>query len=89
MSTKSKTISISRRTDRGRQFGFAICIRNDGYEVSLEPRKIYTTLPDSDAAANGQIRVVDESGDDYLFPSELFLAVELPPTVRRALAMAI
>lgn len=63
-----------------------VCVRNDGYEASLERRKLYRTIPDAQAAANGQIRVIDESGDDYLFPSTLFVAVELPASVRRALA---
>lgn len=59
---------------------------NPGYEVSLERRKLYATIPDPEAPANGQIRVIDESGEDYLFPSELFVAVELAASVRRALA---
>ena len=64
-----------------------LCVRNDGYEVSLERRKLYPTIPDPRATAAGQIRVIDESGEDYLFPRTLFVALELPTTVRRALAM--
>jgi hypothetical protein len=46
-----------------------ICILNRGYEVSLEPRKVYEVLRDPDAAKHGQLRVVDESGEDYLYPN--------------------
>jgi hypothetical protein len=45
---------------------FVVCLKNKGYEVSLEPRKIYQVLPDPDAARHRQLRVIDESGDDYL-----------------------
>ena len=63
-----------------------LCVRNSGYEASLERRKLYPMIPDADATANGQVRVIDESGEDYLFPSRLFVALELPELVRRALA---
>jgi hypothetical protein len=68
--------------------GFVICIRNDGYSASLEPRKIYQTIPDEEAGKQGQLRVVDESGDDYLYPAEYFVEVELPPAVQAALKAA-
>jgi hypothetical protein len=48
---------------------FVICLKNKGYEVSLEPRKIYQVLADRDAAAHQQLRVIDESGEDYLYPA--------------------
>jgi hypothetical protein len=63
---------------------FVVCVRNDGYEVSLERRKIYRVLPDADAAKHGWLRIVDESGDDYLFPASYFAAIELPRPLRRA-----
>jgi hypothetical protein len=63
-----------------------LCVKNSGYEASLERRKLYPTIPDSDAAAHGQVRVIDESGEDYLFPSRLFIPLDLPAPVRRALA---
>jgi hypothetical protein len=63
---------------------FVVCVRNDGYEVSLERRKIYRVLPDSDAAKHGWLRIVDESGDDYLFPASYFATIELPRPLRRA-----
>jgi hypothetical protein len=52
---------------------FAVCIDNTGYPASLEPRKLYQILPDPGARAHGQMRVVDESGTDYLFPAAMFL----------------
>jgi hypothetical protein len=61
-----------------------LCLRNDGYEASLEARKVYTVLPDRDAAAHGQLRVIDESGEDYLFPASLFATIVLPRAIRRA-----
>lgn len=65
---------------------FVLCLRNDGYEASLEPRKVYRALQDAKAKAHGQLRVIDESGEDYLFPSAFFVELELPATIRRALA---
>ncbi len=67
---------------------FAVCIKNDDYPASLELHKIYQVLPDEDAAANGDIRVIDESGEDYLYPADYFIVVELPEAARRALLAA-
>lgn len=67
---------------------FAICICNEGYEVSLEKRKLYEVLADSDAAKHHQIRIIDESGEDYLYPEVYFIRVALPQAVERALAEA-
>jgi hypothetical protein len=64
---------------------FAICIDNEGYEVSLERRKIYVVLPDAAAEQRGHIRVVDESGEGYLYPKAMFAAVDLPLGVRKAM----
>ena len=61
-----------------------LCLRNDGYEVSLERRKIYSTIADPDAERHGQLRVIDESGEDYLYPEEYFTTIELPQAIRRA-----
>lgn len=71
-----------------RTSGYAICMRNPGFVASLEVRKLYPVLPDRDAEANGLIRVVDESGEDYVYPSELFQRVELPAAIERALRLA-
>ena len=63
---------------------FALCIESGGLE-DLEARKIYQVLPDRNAAREGYIRVIDESGQDYIYPSELFVAVKLPAAVVRRL----
>lgn len=65
-----------------------ICLDNSGYEVSLERRKIYVAVPDAKAERHGQLRVVDESGEDYLYPAELFIDAELPRPVKRAVLQA-
>ena len=62
-----------------------VCIDNDGYPASLELHKIYRALPDADAAAHGDLRVVDESGEDYLFPATAFEPIEVPDGVRASL----
>ena len=67
---------------------FVVCIRNDGYETSLEPRKIYTTVADARAAKHGQVRVVDESGEDYLYPSEFFVRIDLPASIASHISRA-
>lgn len=66
-----------------------LCLRNTGYEVSLERRKIYATIPDPDAAKHRQVRVIDESGDDYLYPAAYFTPIELPQAIRRAVLAAV
>jgi len=65
-----------------------ICVRNDGYAVSLETRKIYVSIADSLAEKHGQMRVIDESGEDYLFPKAFFRAVVLPQSVKKAVLTA-
>jgi len=64
---------------------FAVCIDNSGYLASLELHKIYRVLPDERAAADDLLRVIDESGEDYLFSTERFILTELPTAVKRAL----
>ena len=64
---------------------YAVCVANDGYPVSLEIRKIYEVIPDAEAERLGQLRVIDESGSDYLFPREYFRPVELSEDALRAL----
>lgn len=65
-----------------------ICVDNAGYEVSLERRKIYLSVPDSKAESLGHIRVIDESGEDYLYPKKAFVEVALPQPIRRAVLHA-
>jgi hypothetical protein len=67
---------------------FVVCVNNAEYPASLELHKIYRVLPDEDAAADGDIRVIDESGEDYLYPSEWFVPIELPQVVEESLLRA-
>ena len=67
---------------------FVVCISNAGYEVSLEIHKIYRVLPDEDASTEGDLRVVDESGEDYLFPASYFIPIEVPTDIRKSLLQA-
>ena len=64
---------------------FAVCIRNEEYEASLELRKIYEVLEDPEAAEHQMIRVVDEEGEDYLYPVSWFLQIELPQNIEQAI----
>lgn len=66
---------------------YLLCVRNKGCE-DLEPRKLYEQLSDRRAAEHGYVRVVDESGEDYLYPADYFVAVDLPREAERALASA-
>ena len=65
-----------------------ICVDNSGYEVSLERRKIYVSIRDAKAESLGQLRVIDESGEDYLYPKKVFVEVALPRPIRRAVLHA-
>ena len=68
---------------------FAVCVRNKGNEASLELRKLYQVLPDPDASNDGMLRVIDESGEDYLFPSSFFVLAPLPAAVEEAVQHAV
>ncbi len=65
---------------------YVLCVSNEKYPASLEARKIYQCVPDPQAEAHGQIRVIDESGEDYLYPQEFFLLIEIPEEDTRAFA---
>ena len=67
---------------------FAICIKNKGYAVSLEKRKIYPVIDDKNASARDLMRVVDESGESYLYPEDFFIAIKLSQPILRAFAHA-
>jgi hypothetical protein len=71
-----------------REAQFAVCIPNKGYAASLEVRKIYRLIPDKAGAKHGLVRVVDEMGEDYLFPEEYFVSLRLPQAAERALLRA-
>ncbi len=65
-----------------------VCVKNEGYAASLEKRKIYVALPDPVADKHKQVRVIDESGEDYLYPKAFFIPISLPQPVRRAVLTA-
>jgi hypothetical protein len=60
---------------------FVLCVNDGGYPEALEPRKFYELVPDEDAKAERMLRVIDESGEDYLYPQSCFVEVNLPQTV--------
>ena len=80
-STKSRSSPAGRRK-------FVVCLRNSGYEASLERNKIYAVLPDRTAERDGDLRIVDESGEDYLFAADRFVVIEVPAAVRTSLLRA-
>jgi hypothetical protein len=66
---------------------FVLCIRNEDSE-DLEPRKVYQLLPDEDAERDGCVRVIDESGEDYVYPQDYFIPIELPQAAEKAILSA-
>ncbi len=56
---------------------FLVCVDNKGYEASIELRKLYENIPDKEAERHGQVRIIDESGEDYLFPADYFAPIRL------------
>ncbi len=75
-------IDMKQKTTNGAQF--AICIDNSEYPASLELHKLYRVLQDDDAMQDGNLRVIDESGEDYLFPAEYFILLRFPSKTERA-----
>lgn len=73
---------------RRRPLEYVVCVNNGGYRASLVVRRIYQVLPDNEAARRGLLRVIDESGEDYLHPKALFVGVELPRAVSRRFSIA-
>ena len=67
---------------------YVVCVNNAGYPASLELRKIYRCLTDATASRQGFVRVVDESGDDYLYPERFFVPIELPKATEKLLSAA-
>ena len=80
--TKSNT-SSSERNVRG--YAFVICIRNQHHPASLELRKLYRVIRDAKASKHHLLRVIDESGEDYLYPEDYFVPVKLPEAAERAI----
>jgi hypothetical protein len=66
---------------------YMLCINNRDYAASLEMRKIYRVLPDADAGRHNQVRVIDESGEDYLYPRERFVPIVVPSAAKKVLQM--
>ena len=67
---------------------FVVCVKNKDYAASLELRKLYRVIPDATAAKLRQIRVIDESGEDYLYPASYFVPLDLPQAAERAVLRA-
>ena len=65
-----------------------VCLDNEGYAASLERRKIYIALPDLEAERHGLLRVIDESGEDYLYPKASFGSINLPDPLKKAVLAA-
>jgi hypothetical protein len=81
---KSKSNGSSPRKKGPAGAQYVVCVKNDDYPASLELRKIYQFMRDSAAARLGMLRVVDESGEDYLYPDDYFVTIRLTPAVERA-----
>ena len=89
MSTRSSATSTKPRPRVAARRRLLLCVDSRDYEASLESRKFYVALADADADAHGQVRVIDESGEDYLYPAARFAEVPLPEAVRRRLLRAV
>ena len=63
----------------------AVCISSEGYSASLVPRRLYEVLPDEKASRKGLVRVIDDTGEDYLFPTSMFEEIDLPDPIRAKL----
>ena len=80
-SIRTENMSVKKRVSRR----YAVCIRNEGNEASLERNKLYVVLPDRKAQTDGLVRVIDEDGEDYLYPAEWFVALAVPRVVALSL----
>jgi hypothetical protein len=67
---------------------FVVCLNNTDYPASLELHKIYRVVPDEEAETDGDLRIVDESGEDYLYPADFFAEIELPLRIEQSLLQA-
>ncbi|MEE9464959.1 MAG: hypothetical protein V3W14_05225 [Candidatus Neomarinimicrobiota bacterium] len=67
---------------------FVICVNNEGYEASLELRKVYRAMEDKESDALDHIRIIDESGEDYVYPSDYFMGIDLPKPVEEAISVS-
>lgn len=78
-------MTMTAKTDKTTEY--VVCIDNSDYPASLEQHKIYRVLTDEDAAADGDIRVIDESGEDYLYSADRFVPINVPPAVKKSLEL--
>jgi len=85
-SSKSNGSSPKKRPRSVSQY--AVCVKNDDYAASLELRKLYQVVPDKSSNALGLIRIIDESGEDYLYPADYFLPIKLSPAIQKAVRFA-
>lgn len=88
-SSKSNGSSSGRKQRRLPSRGarrYVLCVENEGYPASLDLGKLYPRLPDPEAERHAMSRIIDESGEDYLYPSDWFIEIPLPPAARRALS---
>ncbi len=76
---------MQNRRSKTTQPSFVACVDNSGYLASLEMHKIYRVIPDEEARRDGDIRVIDESGEDYLYSADRFIAIEVPKALERAI----
>jgi hypothetical protein len=83
--TKSSGSSSDRKRDEAH---FVLCVRNKDYPAALELRKVYRLLSDNQASKHHQVRVIDESGEDYLYPEEYFVPIKLPQAAEKAVLRA-
>ncbi len=67
---------------------YVLCVSNEGYEISLEPRKVYEVIPDDWAEEHGMVRVIDETEEDYLFEQSRFVPIEVPAEAQAIFAAA-
>jgi hypothetical protein len=88
MASGSSISKSSACSSRRKQQRFVVCIDNDGYRASLLVRKIYRAIDDQAARHEGMLRVIDESGEDYLYDSQRFVPVKLAPDAERAIIKA-
>jgi hypothetical protein len=91
VSVRDAAVKTARKTVKRTQTApvvqhYAVCVHNDDYPASLELRKLYPVLEDAFAAQHGIMRVIDESGEDYLYPSDFFVPIELPTSTAKTLA---
>jgi hypothetical protein len=88
MALAKKNSKSSASSPKPETKSYVVCLRNEDYVASLEPRKLYPLIRDRAAEKHSLLRVIDESGEDYLYPAEYFIAVRLPQSVTRAISKA-